>query len=194
MRAALAVAIACSTKRACNKAAPSAPSAGMSRVLAKPGSGALASTATATASVIPVSPCELFRICTEKICEPQPPHQDHCVEHAVLLPAPAGGGHALPQAQRFTDTLEPLRERDVFHQRDCRKPAYRPEGVATHEDCWSPVAMPVRRERRLMNQAIMGNNGERPSILTSKRPQARPDSSRPLSTRSAASAGSRVSA
>src|SRR5215831_18709709 len=133
MRAALAVAIACSTRRACNKAAPSALSAGMSRVLAKPGSGALASTAAATASVIAVLPRELFRICTKKICEPQPPHQDHCGGHAVLLPAPSGGGHAVPQAQGFTDTLEPLGERDVFHQRNCRKPAYCPEGVSAHE-------------------------------------------------------------
>ena len=40
---------------------------------------------------------------------------------------------------------------------------------------WSPVAIPVSRERTLMNQAMTGNNGERPSILTSKRPHARRD-------------------
>src|SRR5262245_49781969 len=133
MRAAHAVATACSTKRACNKAAPSAPSAGMSRVLAKPGSGALASTAMATGSFIAVLPRELLRIHAEKIGEPKSPHQNDRREHAVLLPAAAGGGDALAQAQRPAHTLEPLAECNVFHQRNRWKAAHRLERLATHE-------------------------------------------------------------
>ena len=37
---------------------------------------------------------------------------------------------------------------------------------------WSPVAMPVQRERRFINQAITGKSGCKPSMMTSKRPQA----------------------
>src|SRR6516165_4172973 len=133
MRAEHAVATARSTRRACNEAAPSAPSAGMSRVLAKPGSGALASTAIATGSFIAVLLRELFRIGAEEIGEPQPPHQDHCVDYAILFPAPTGGGDAFAQAQRPAYALEALAERDVFHQRDWRKTTRRLECRATHE-------------------------------------------------------------
>src|SRR5215471_16264884 len=133
MTATHAVATARSTRRACNEAAPSAPSAGMRRVLAKPGSGALASTATATGSFIAVLLRELFRIGTEEIGEPQPPHQDHCLEHAILFPAPTGGGDAFAQAQRPTHALEALAERNVFHQRDCGKATRRLECRAPHE-------------------------------------------------------------
>src|SRR5262245_16516084 len=131
--AAHAVATARSTRRACNKAAPSGPSAGISRVLAKPGSGALASTAIATGSFIAVSLRELFRIGTEEIGEPQPPHQDHCVDHPILFPAPTGGDDAFAQAQRPAHALEALAERDVFHQRDRGKTARRLERGAPHE-------------------------------------------------------------
>src|SRR5262249_1922900 len=133
MTAAHAVATARSTRRACSKAAPPAPSAGMRRVLAKPASGALASTATATGSFIAISLRELFRIGTEEIGKPQPPHQDHRAEHAVLFPAPTGGGDAFAQAQRPAHALEALAERDVFHQRDWRKTTRRLECRATHE-------------------------------------------------------------
>src|SRR5262245_59918894 len=98
MTAAHAVATARSTRRACNEAEPSAPSAGMRRGWAKPGSGALASTATTTGSFITVLLRERFRTGPEKIGEPQPPHQDHCLEHAILFPAPTGGGDAFAQA------------------------------------------------------------------------------------------------
>src|SRR6267378_2664133 len=100
MAAAHTVATARSVNRACNSAAPSAPSTGMSRVLAKPLSGALASTATATRSFIAVLPRQLVRVGAEEVGEPQPPHQDHGGEHAILLPAAAGGDHALGNAER----------------------------------------------------------------------------------------------
>src|SRR5262249_5058419 len=133
MTAAHAVATARSTRRACNEAAPSAPSAGMRRVLAKPGSGALASTATATGSFITVLLRELFRIGTEEIGEPQPPHQDHCLEHAILFPAPTGGGGASAKARRPAPALEALEERDVSHRGDCGKAPRRLERRAPHE-------------------------------------------------------------
>src|SRR5258708_5579474 len=133
MTAAHAVATARATSRACNEAAPSAPSAGMSRVLAKPGSGALASTAIATGSFIAVLLRELFRTGAEKRGEPQPPHQDHRVDYPILFPAPTGGGDAVTQAQRRAHALEALAERDVFHQRDCGKPPRPLGGRATHQ-------------------------------------------------------------
>ena len=37
---------------------------------------------------------------------------------------------------------------------------------------WSPVAMPVSRERQFISQAMMGSNGLVPVMVTSKRPQA----------------------
>src|SRR5262249_4929417 len=131
--AAHAVATARSTRRACTEAAPSAPSAGMSRVLAKPGSGALASTAIATGSFIAVLLRELFRIGAEEIGEPPPPHQDPSVDYPILPPAPTGGDDAVAQAQRPAHALEALTERDVFHQRDRGKAARRLERGATHE-------------------------------------------------------------
>ena len=72
-----AVLAARSISRACNEAAPVAPSVGMSRVLAKPGIGALASTAMATGSVITVSLGEPFWIGAEEIGNPQAPHEEN---------------------------------------------------------------------------------------------------------------------
>src|SRR2546430_13938987 len=134
MTAAHAVATARATSRACNEAAPSAPSAGMSRVLAKPGSGALASTAIATGSFIAVLLRKLFGIGAAEIGEPQPPHQDHCVEHAVLFPAPTGGGDAVAQAQRRAHAPGAPAEGGGFHQRGCGEAARRLECHATHGD------------------------------------------------------------
>src|SRR5262249_51067945 len=76
---------------------------------------------------------DLLGAATKKMGEPQPPHQDHRVEHAMLFPAPTGGGDALAQAQRLAHALEALAERDVFHQRDWGKATRRLERRATHE-------------------------------------------------------------
>src|SRR5712671_4783950 len=95
MAAAQAVSVARAMKRACRAAAPSGPSAAASRVLAKPGSGALARIATATASrparAMAVSRRELVGRGAEKETEPQAPHRQHGPHHAVLLPAPPRG-------------------------------------------------------------------------------------------------------
>src|SRR5260370_32275636 len=114
MAAAQAAATARSINRACNSAAPSAPSTGMSRVLAKPAIGALASTATATRSFIAVLPRQLLGIGAEEVGKAQPPHQHHGGQNAVLLPAPSRGDGALGDAQRAAHALEALAERDVF--------------------------------------------------------------------------------
>src|SRR5712692_6404245 len=132
--AAAAVAAARSINRCCSAAAPSAPSAGIIRVLAKPATGALASTATATGSVIAVLPRQLLRIGAEEVGEPQAPHQHHGPQHAMLLPAPPGGDDALGEAQRPAHALEALAERDVLHQRDLVKAAGRLERLALHEN------------------------------------------------------------
>src|SRR5215467_987074 len=113
--AATAVVAARSISRSCSSAAPSGPSTGMSRVLAKPATGALASTATATGSFIAVLPRQLVWIGAEEIGEPQAPHQHDRAQHAVLLPAPPGGDDALGEAQRPARALEGLAERDILH-------------------------------------------------------------------------------
>src|SRR5262245_65341913 len=102
-------------------AAPSTPSTETRRVLAKPGSGALASTATATASLIAVLPCQRSWIGAEEVGQAQAPHQKHCPDHAIGLPAAARCDDAFAQAQGPTHALEMLAQRDVLHQRDRRK-------------------------------------------------------------------------
>ena len=59
---------------------------------------------------------------------------------------------------------------------------------------WSPVAMPVSRERRFIIFATTGRSGERPSIATSNRPQRRPAPEKAAARRRSASAETRVSA
>ena len=59
---------------------------------------------------------------------------------------------------------------------------------------WSPVAMPVSRERRFIIFATTGSSGERPSIATSNRPQRRPAPGSAAARRRSASAETWVSA
>src|SRR3954464_1883915 len=73
--AAHAVWTARSIKRACNKAARSGPRAGIRRVLAKPGVGALARMAIATGSLITIAAGERLWIGSEQIGDAQAPHE-----------------------------------------------------------------------------------------------------------------------
>src|SRR5687768_4463986 len=75
--AAHAVSMARAISDCWNAAAPSAPSTGIKRVLAKPGIGALARIAIATGSVadIAVELCQFVRVGAEVVGESQPPHQ-----------------------------------------------------------------------------------------------------------------------
>src|SRR5438477_5723119 len=119
MPAAQAFATECSIKRACSRAAPCAPRTGMSRLLAKPEIGALASTATATGSfacaAIAVPPRKVVRVGAEEECEAQPPHQNNGPHHAILFETSARCHHLLMQTQRPADALEALRQRHVLH-------------------------------------------------------------------------------
>jgi hypothetical protein len=73
------------------------------------------------------------------------------------------------------------------------KPPARSNASRRTKIAWSPVAMPVTRERRFMLHATSARSGERPSIATSKRPHARSFASA-RSIASNAPSGSRVSA
>src|SRR5262252_6388576 len=128
--AAQAVATARAVNRACSTAARSPPSSGISRVLAKPATGALASTATATRSLIAVLPRELFGICAEEVGKAQPPHQHHGGPYTVFLPASPGGDGVFGDAQWPAHALEPLAERNVLHQRNLGKAAGGLERIA----------------------------------------------------------------
>src|SRR5262245_20858595 len=132
--AAQAVAAARAINRACRTAAPLAPRTETRRVFAKPGSGAFASTATATASLIAVLPCQRSRIGAEEVGQAQAPHQKHGPDHAIGLPAPARCDDAFAQAQGPARALETLAQGDVLHQRDCGKSPGRLERVAPHEN------------------------------------------------------------
>src|SRR5207248_550627 len=135
--AAQAVATVRSISRACRLAAPSAPSAGMSRVLANPGIGALARiemfVVSAIARYITIAAGEHGRFGPEEIGKPQPPHQEHRADDAVPLPAPSRGGDRSGEAERAAEPFEALRQRNVLHQQDVRKSARSHEGRASDE-------------------------------------------------------------
>src|SRR6185437_744571 len=110
---ALAVATVCSVSRSCKTAAACAPIAGISRVLAKPTTGALAKIAMLT--VIAVGAGEPRRIGAEEIAQAQLPHQQDGPPQAVLAPASVRRDDARRQAQRPACALEARRQRDVLH-------------------------------------------------------------------------------
>src|SRR4051812_29851311 len=105
--------------RACSRAAPAAPSFGISRVFARPGCGAFAKTRIAVS--ITVAPRKIFRMSAQKIQQPQPPHEHDGTQHAAALPAPAGGRDALAQTGGPRAPLHRLAEGDVLHEGDLRK-------------------------------------------------------------------------
>src|SRR5688572_20220775 len=117
MAAAHAVATVRSINRAASVATPSAPSAGISRVLARPATGALARIAIATGSAIArdiaIAAGERCRLRAEEIRKPQLPHQEDGADRAALLPAPPRRGDSRGEAERPAHALEPLRELDI---------------------------------------------------------------------------------
>src|ERR1700719_5162094 len=125
MAADCAVVTTRSMSLACRLAAPSAPSTGTSRVLARPGCGALARIATATGSGLPwnisIGSRQPRRICADKIRESQPPHEQNSSCHAMLFPPPPRGHDRCGDAQRWSDPLETPRHGDVLHQWDVGK-------------------------------------------------------------------------
>ena len=68
------------------------------------------------------------------------------------LPAPAGGQEWRAQAGGPGQSAQGLRQGDVLHQGDLREAADLPRSASRVTKIpWSPVAMPVRRERRFMS-------------------------------------------
>src|SRR6478672_1613223 len=98
--AAQTVSMVRSISRACRRAALTAPSTGTSRLFAKPATGALASTRTATGSGVAILPRQSRRIGAQAVGEPQAPHQQNRPPYAVPFPASAGGDRSLADAQR----------------------------------------------------------------------------------------------
>src|SRR5229473_4464213 len=131
-----AVVTVCAMKRAWRLAAPSAPSTGASRVLARPGRGALARIAIATPLGLPrdiaVGSRQPGGVRAEKIRQPQPPHEENRSHHAVLFPAAPRGDDRRRDAQRRPGMLEAFRHGDVLHQRNIGKAP--PERRPRHED------------------------------------------------------------
>src|ERR1700719_1079638 len=125
MAADCAVVTTRSMSLACRLAAPPQPSTGASRVLARPGSGALARIAIATGSGLPwniaIGSRQPRRIGAEKIRESQPPHEQNRSCHAMFFPPPPRGHDRRGDAQRRSDALETLRHGDVLHQREVGK-------------------------------------------------------------------------
>src|SRR2546429_9731635 len=109
MAAAHAVASVRAISRACNSAAPSRPSAGISRVLARPAIGALARIATAIGSTfdIAVASGERGGVLAQEESQAQPPHRQHRAHEPMPLPAPAGGYDPPPQADSPSQPAEP---------------------------------------------------------------------------------------
>src|SRR5262249_53302225 len=131
--------------RAGRRAAPSAPNTGTSRVLARPGSGALARIAMATGSGLPgnitIRSRQSSRICAEKIRQSQPPHEHDSSYHAMLFPPPPRGHDRRGDTKRRPGALEALGHGDVLHQRNVGK------------------ARPERRPRREYHLVAGGNTG-----------------------------------
>src|SRR5260370_35182236 len=100
-------------KRAWRLAAPSAPSTGASRVLARPGTGALARMAIATPLGLPrdiaVGSRQPGGVRAEKIRQPQPPQKENRSHNAPLFPAAPRADDRHRDAQRRPGTLEPCR-------------------------------------------------------------------------------------
>src|SRR6266853_5272763 len=127
----------CTTSRRCSAAAPAAPSAGISRVLAFPGVGALANTITGqtlSAALAVIEAGQLRGSRTEEKREAQPPHQQHGAQDPAALPAPARRHRLVDQTQRPRHALERARQRDVLHQLERREAADSPECVAADKN------------------------------------------------------------
>src|SRR5688500_8404723 len=120
-----AAASVCSVIRACSRAAPTAPRAGIRRVLARPASGARANTRSASTrlSVSLISQRESIGVGAQEIREAQTPHEHDRADDAVALPTPSGGRDSLRKRDRRADASGRAAERDIFHQALTREAA-----------------------------------------------------------------------
>src|SRR5690348_1100194 len=107
MPASTAVRTARAVSRSCSTAAACAPIAGIRRVLAKPGIGALARIATSMFRGIAVRARERVGPRAQEEGEPQPPHEQHGPDHALRLPALWGCRDPRGEAKRPREALQP---------------------------------------------------------------------------------------
>src|SRR6266853_2549829 len=124
----------CITSRRCSAAAPAAPSAGISRVLASP--GALANTITRQLSAA-LAVIEAGQLCgsrAEEKREAQARHQQHSAQDPAALPAPARCHRPVRETQRPRNALERARQRDVLHQLERREASGVLERLAPDEN------------------------------------------------------------
>jgi hypothetical protein len=81
-----------------------------------------------------VSERKLGRLGAKVIGKPQPPHQQNCAQHAVIVPAAARRHSRRGDAAGPRQTLELARQRDVFHQWQIGKAADRPKRRSRDEN------------------------------------------------------------
>ena len=70
----------------------------------------------------------------DPVQEAKGPHQQNCAQRALLLPTTKGGHHGIRQGYDRPGSFQPLRELDIFHERDIGEASDALEDVAPHED------------------------------------------------------------
>src|SRR5882762_3871294 len=134
-RESLAARRQCTTSLRCNAAAPAAPSAGISRVLASPGAFANTITGqTESAALAVIEARKTRRRGAEEKREAKPRHQQHGAQVPAALPAPARCHRLVRETQRPRNALERARQRDVLHLLERWKASGALEGFAPDED------------------------------------------------------------
>src|SRR5438046_984949 len=124
----------CITSRRCSAAAPAAPSAGISRVLASPGAFANTITRQLSAALAVIEAGQLGGSRAEEKREAQPRHQQHSAQDPAALPAPARCHRLVRETQWPRDALERARQRDVLHQLEWREARGALGGLAPDEN------------------------------------------------------------
>src|SRR5271170_2540691 len=81
-----------------------------------------------------VTPCQANRLDAEIVGEAKAPHQQDGARYAVVLPAASGRDDRRRDTGRPAKTFEPVRDRDVFHQRQIGKAANGPKRLTADED------------------------------------------------------------
>ena len=133
----------------CRRAAPPVPErAARGGSSTRPGTGAREKTITGVIIGTIVAP-DASGSAPSEVRKAQPPHQQHRAQHAARLPAAAGGdarGCAGRPARRAASSRGEARCPPSAASRESRGNASRRTKIA-----WSPVAMPVSRERRFID-------------------------------------------
>ena len=100
-----------------------------------------------------VDPAQALRRCAEEVAEPQPPHQYDRPHYAARLPAPPRrDARSRRQSGGETRFSRLLSATSSISASAGNPPTLANESRAT-KIAWSPVAIPVSRERRFISQA-----------------------------------------